>query len=102
MRRFDPPGLTFVVQEPQLGTAHALLTTEPALQARGTPCAVVRRRAAVVAKTLKTLVDGHESAGAAATVGITAMVEQPEGYGARLSALAADCSHRRASRRQRG
>ena len=25
------PGLTFVVQEPQLGTAHALLTAEPAL-----------------------------------------------------------------------
>src|SRR6185295_12043344 len=27
------PGLTFVVQEPQLGTAHALLMTEPALRA---------------------------------------------------------------------
>src|SRR5689334_4189117 len=31
------PDLTFVVQEPQLGTAHALLTTEPVLrEARGT------------------------------------------------------------------
>src|SRR5262245_33150475 len=30
-------GLTFVAQEPQLGTAHALLTTEPVLkQASGT------------------------------------------------------------------
>ncbi len=30
-------GLTFVVQEPQLGTAHALLTTEPRSRgARGT------------------------------------------------------------------
>ena len=27
-------GLTFVVQEPQLGTAHALLTTEPVLRER--------------------------------------------------------------------
>ena len=26
------PGLSFVVQEPQLGTAHALLTTEPVLK----------------------------------------------------------------------
>ena len=28
------PDLTFVVQEPQLGTAHALLTTEPAWPAQ--------------------------------------------------------------------
>ena len=27
-------GLTFVVQEPQLGTAHALLTTEPVLASK--------------------------------------------------------------------
>src|SRR5262249_31046725 len=33
----DRPGLTFVVQEPQLGTAHALRTTERVFQsARGT------------------------------------------------------------------
>src|SRR5438105_3372606 len=33
----EHPGLTFVVQEPQIGTAHALLTTEPALRgAHGT------------------------------------------------------------------
>src|SRR5215212_6696050 len=33
----DHTGLTFVVQEPQLGTAHALLTAESALQSlRGT------------------------------------------------------------------
>ena len=28
------PDLTFVVQEPQLGTAHALLTTEPVLASK--------------------------------------------------------------------
>ena len=30
-------GLTFVVQEPQLGTAHALMTAEPSLAARPGP-----------------------------------------------------------------
>ena len=75
------PGLTFVVQEPQLGTAHALLMTEPALRAaRGTLVLLSGDVPLLSAKTLKTLVDRHESAGAAATV-VTAVVGQPEGYG---------------------
>ena len=42
-------GLTFVVQEPQLGTAHALLTTEPVLRERhGYARALIRRRTAAV------------------------------------------------------
>jgi len=75
------PGLTFVVQEPQLGTAHALLMTEPALRAaRGTLLLLSGDVPLLSAKTLKTLADRHESAGAAATV-VTAVVDQPEGYG---------------------
>ncbi len=74
-------GLTFVVQEPQLGTAHALLTAEPALRAAtGTLVLLSGDVPLLSAKTLRTLVDQHESAGAAATV-VTAIVEQPEGYG---------------------
>ncbi len=35
-------GLSFVVQEPQLGTGHALLTTEPILEARQAPSCCCR------------------------------------------------------------
>jgi len=74
-------GLGFVVQEPQLGTAHALLTTEPALrQASGTVVLLSGDVPLLTAKALKTLVDRHDSTGAAATV-VTAVVDDPTGYG---------------------
>jgi bifunctional UDP-N-acetylglucosamine pyrophosphorylase/glucosamine-1-phosphate N-acetyltransferase len=74
-------GLTFVVQEPQRGTAHALLTTES--ESRGKTGTLVLLSGDVpllTAETLKTLVDRHASAGAAATV-VTAVVDEPQGYG---------------------
>jgi len=75
------PHLTFVVQEPQLGTAHALLTTESALaQARGTLVLLSGDVPLLSIKTLKTLVDRHTSTAAAATV-VTAIVDDPTGYG---------------------
>src|SRR3979490_1044191 len=61
--------LTFVVQEPQLGTAHALLPTEPAL--RGQPGTLVLLSGDVPllsVNTLQTLVNRHTSTRAAATV----------------------------------
>jgi bifunctional UDP-N-acetylglucosamine pyrophosphorylase/glucosamine-1-phosphate N-acetyltransferase len=74
-------GLTFVVQEPQLGTAHALLTTEPALKgASGTLVLLSGDVPLLAANTLKTLVERHQTAGAAATVA-TAIVDDPTGYG---------------------
>ena len=75
-------GLTFVVQEPQLGTAHALLTTEPALARRdGHAGAAVRRRAAAVARNAaKRWSIATTARGAAATV-VTAVVDDPHGYG---------------------
>jgi bifunctional UDP-N-acetylglucosamine pyrophosphorylase / glucosamine-1-phosphate N-acetyltransferase len=74
-------GLTFVVQEPQLGTAHALLTTEPALSDEaGTLVLLSGDVPLLSATTLKTLVDRHEASGAAATV-LTAVVDEPAGYG---------------------
>jgi bifunctional UDP-N-acetylglucosamine pyrophosphorylase/glucosamine-1-phosphate N-acetyltransferase len=74
-------GLIFVVQEPQLGTAHALLTTEPVFSnAKGTLVLLSGDVPLLTAATLKTLVDRHETGGAAATV-LTAVVDQPEGYG---------------------
>jgi bifunctional UDP-N-acetylglucosamine pyrophosphorylase/glucosamine-1-phosphate N-acetyltransferase len=75
------PHLSFVVQEPQLGTAHALLTTEPALRgATGTLVLLSGDVPLLSANTLKMLIDRHESARAAATV-VTAIVDDPTGYG---------------------
>jgi bifunctional UDP-N-acetylglucosamine pyrophosphorylase/glucosamine-1-phosphate N-acetyltransferase len=73
--------VTFVVQEPQLGTAHALLQTEPALRgARGTLVLLSGDVPLLTAKTLETLVERHAGAAAAATV-VTAIVDDPRGYG---------------------
>jgi bifunctional UDP-N-acetylglucosamine pyrophosphorylase / glucosamine-1-phosphate N-acetyltransferase len=73
--------LTFVVQEPQLGTGHALLSAEGALAgASGTLVLLSGDVPLLTEKTLKSLVDRHISAGAAATV-VTAMVDDPAGYG---------------------
>ncbi|MFN7917601.1 MAG: bifunctional UDP-N-acetylglucosamine diphosphorylase/glucosamine-1-phosphate N-acetyltransferase GlmU [Vicinamibacterales bacterium] len=73
--------LDFVVQEPQLGTAHALLTTEPLLRDQtGTLVLLSGDVPALGANTLKNLVDTHVGAGAAATV-VTAHVDNPHGYG---------------------
>jgi bifunctional UDP-N-acetylglucosamine pyrophosphorylase/glucosamine-1-phosphate N-acetyltransferase len=75
------PGVTFVVQEPQLGTGHALLTTEPVFRgAAGTLVLLSGDVPLLSAETLKSLVDRHESAGAAATV-MTAVLDEPHGYG---------------------
>src|SRR5438477_4958253 len=75
------PNLTFVVQEPQLGTAHALLRTEEALEgAHGTLVLLSGDVPLLSALTLNTLVDRHDATGAAATV-VTASVDNPRGYG---------------------
>ncbi len=74
-------GLNFVVQEPQLGTAHALLCTEPLLRAKtGTLILLSGDVPLLSPQTLKTLVEHHRRTAAAATV-ITATVENPHGYG---------------------
>jgi bifunctional UDP-N-acetylglucosamine pyrophosphorylase/glucosamine-1-phosphate N-acetyltransferase len=79
LREFD--GLTFVTQEPQLGTGHALLQAEAAL--RGCTGTVVLLSGDVPllrAGTLEALLAHHHSSDAVATV-LTARLEQPYGYG---------------------
>jgi bifunctional UDP-N-acetylglucosamine pyrophosphorylase/glucosamine-1-phosphate N-acetyltransferase len=74
-------GLTFMVQEPQLGTAHALLTTEQVLKnATGNLVLLSGDVPLLSATTLKMLLNRHQSAGAALTV-LTAVVDRPSGYG---------------------
>ncbi len=75
------PGLTFVVQEPQSGTAHALRMTEPVLRvAKGTLLLLSGDVPLLSEISLKTLIDRHAAANAAATV-MTAVVDRPDAYG---------------------
>ena len=75
------PGLRFALQEPQLGTGHALLQAEPLLRgASGTLLLLSGDVPLLRDHTLRRLVSAHLAAGAAATV-LTARVERPEGYG---------------------
>jgi bifunctional UDP-N-acetylglucosamine pyrophosphorylase / glucosamine-1-phosphate N-acetyltransferase len=69
------------VQEPQLGTAHALQQAEPFLAGKkGTVVLLSGDVPLLSPKTLTELVTRHNDAGAAATV-LTANVDRPYGYG---------------------
>jgi bifunctional UDP-N-acetylglucosamine pyrophosphorylase/glucosamine-1-phosphate N-acetyltransferase len=75
------PALRFVIQEPQLGTAHAVLQAEPMLgAAKGTLLLLSGDVPLLAPGTLRRVVSTHHEAGAAATV-LTATVERPYGYG---------------------
>jgi bifunctional UDP-N-acetylglucosamine pyrophosphorylase / glucosamine-1-phosphate N-acetyltransferase len=75
------PRVEFVVQEPQLGTAHALLTTESRFRDKtGTLVLLAGDVPALRAETLEELVQAHRRASAAATV-LTANVTSARGYG---------------------
>jgi bifunctional UDP-N-acetylglucosamine pyrophosphorylase/glucosamine-1-phosphate N-acetyltransferase len=74
-------GLTFVTQEPQLGTGHALLQAEPVLAGRtGTVVLLSGDVPLLRAESVERLVAHHVSHGAAATV-LTTRVDDPFGYG---------------------
>jgi bifunctional UDP-N-acetylglucosamine pyrophosphorylase/glucosamine-1-phosphate N-acetyltransferase len=74
-------GLTYVVQEPQLGTGHALLISEPSLRnKRGTVVLLSGDVPLLKPQTLVALLDRHHSSRAAATV-VTALFDRPHGYG---------------------
>jgi bifunctional UDP-N-acetylglucosamine pyrophosphorylase/glucosamine-1-phosphate N-acetyltransferase len=74
-------GLRFALQQPQLGTGHALLQTKPHL-AGGSGTVVLLSGDVPLLRpaTLQSLVNTHEAQGAAATV-LTARVDRPDGYG---------------------
>jgi len=74
-------GIKFALQEPQLGTAHALQQAEPLLAGQtGTVVLLSGDVPLLKAATLRRLLEAHVSAKAAATV-VTASVERPYGYG---------------------
>ncbi|MGB7218814.1 MAG: bifunctional UDP-N-acetylglucosamine diphosphorylase/glucosamine-1-phosphate N-acetyltransferase GlmU [Vicinamibacterales bacterium] len=73
--------LAFVVQDPQLGTGHALLAAEAALGgATGTLVLLSGDVPLLSRDTLSRFVAHHRTSGAAATV-MTALVADPSGYG---------------------
>jgi len=73
--------LRFVLQEPQLGTAHAAIQAEPLFSGvKGTLVLLSGDVPLLAPATLRALVDCHDRAGAAATV-LTAVVDDPTGYG---------------------
>jgi bifunctional UDP-N-acetylglucosamine pyrophosphorylase / glucosamine-1-phosphate N-acetyltransferase len=75
------PELRFAVQQPQLGTAHAVLQTEPLLTgSTGTMLLLSGDVPLLSTTTLQALVRVHHAEGAAATV-LTAVLERPYGYG---------------------
>jgi bifunctional UDP-N-acetylglucosamine pyrophosphorylase / glucosamine-1-phosphate N-acetyltransferase len=75
------PELGFVLQEPQLGTGHALLQAETALRGRsGTLVLLSGDVPLMTAATLRRLIRAHEDAGATLTV-LTADVADASGYG---------------------
>ncbi len=74
-------GVTCVLQEPQLGTAHAVLQAAPRLADRtGTLVMLSGDVPLLSADTVMRLVSTHRTAGASATV-LTASVPRPTGYG---------------------
>jgi bifunctional UDP-N-acetylglucosamine pyrophosphorylase/glucosamine-1-phosphate N-acetyltransferase len=77
----DQSQVRFVIQEPQLGTAHAVLQTAPLLAgASGTLVLLSGDVPLLRKRTLTRLITAHRETGAAASV-LTALVERPYGYG---------------------
>jgi len=75
------PNIGWALQEPQLGTAHALQQTESRLAGKqGTLILLSGDVPMLRAPSLRRLVDTHQTARAAATV-VTAIVDRPYGYG---------------------
>ena len=75
------PDLRFAVQEPQLGTAHAVMQSEPLLAGTsGTKLLLSGDVPLLSTGTLQALLRVHAAEHAAATV-LTAMLDRPYGYG---------------------
>ncbi len=69
------------VQEPQLGTGHALLSVEPLLKGRAGTVVLLSGDVPLLAPaTLAGLLEAHREADAAASI-LTAVLERPYGYG---------------------
>jgi bifunctional UDP-N-acetylglucosamine pyrophosphorylase/glucosamine-1-phosphate N-acetyltransferase len=73
----DAPDLSWALQEPQLGTGHAVQQAVPHLQPQGTTLVLYGDVPLIQAETLKRLLHGAQEALAILTVELA----EPEGYG---------------------
>jgi bifunctional UDP-N-acetylglucosamine pyrophosphorylase/glucosamine-1-phosphate N-acetyltransferase len=74
-------GLQFAVQQPQLGTAHALQQAEPLLACQSGTVVMLSGDVPLFSpRNLRRLIETHAAARAAATI-VTAVVDRPYGYG---------------------
>jgi bifunctional UDP-N-acetylglucosamine pyrophosphorylase / glucosamine-1-phosphate N-acetyltransferase len=98
-------GVNVAVQEPQLGTGHALLQAEPFLAGRTGDVLLLSGDVPLMRTgTLQMLLRHHREKKAAATV-LTAIFESPEGYGRIVrkdGAITAIVEHKDASPEERG
>ena len=92
------------VQEPQLGTGHALLQAEPFLQGKTGSLLLLSGDVPLLrASTVQALVSHHAKRRAAATV-LTATIDRPDGYGRIVrkdGAISAIVEHKDASAEER-
>lgn len=77
---FENQKVQMAVQEEQLGTGHALMQAELGVMGDRNIIVLAGDIPLIQAKTIKALIDHHEASGAAATV-LTAMIDNPAGYG---------------------
>ena len=79
--KFHNSGCIFVEQKPQLGTGHAVLQAKDVLAAyQGLTVILCGDVPLLKPRTIKSLVEGHVTAGAAVTV-LTTIPAEPQGYG---------------------
>jgi bifunctional UDP-N-acetylglucosamine pyrophosphorylase / glucosamine-1-phosphate N-acetyltransferase len=77
----DSPDVTYVDQKERLGTGHALAQARGACPEVGGPLLVVPGDVPLLGpETLRSVLDRHRATGAAATL-LTAIVDDPTGYG---------------------
>lgn len=77
----EPLGVETVLQKPQRGTGHALVTARRAIGSRAKHVLVLPGDAPLIqTETLRSLMEAHRSGNAAATL-LTAVVANPTGYG---------------------
>ncbi|GIK54082.1 MAG: bifunctional protein GlmU [Planctomycetota bacterium] len=79
-KEFASDKLTFVAQEPQLGTGHAVLQARAALAGAEQVAVLCGDVPLLTSHTLQRLAECHRDARAAATV-LTTVLEKPAGYG---------------------
>ena len=100
----DRGNIGFALQEPQLGTGHAVLQSEPFLAGKTGSMLLLSGDVPLMRTgTLRALIDHHRAASAAATV-LTADFEQPAGYGRIVrtdGAISAIVEHKDASPEER-